>query len=164
MESKRFQDGASDLGTSRMGSINHLRLTVTDIERARQFYGPLMQFLGYEVVDDTKNRLSRGKRFSTGMLWFILTAAPEDRTRLPYELLSPGFHHLAWNADSRGHIDDVHHMMRRNGVTVLDAPAEYDYEPGYYAVFFADPDGMKIEVMHVPMQAGRNEKRANKPS
>jgi hypothetical protein len=37
-----------------------------------------------------------------------------------------------------------------NGVTVLDAPAEYDYEPGYYAVFFTDPDGMKLEFLHVP--------------
>jgi hypothetical protein len=32
---------------------------------------------------------------------------------------------------------------------VLDTPAEYDYEPGYYAVFFSDPDDMKLEFVHV---------------
>ena len=37
-----------------------------------------------------------------------------------------------------------------NGATVPDAPAEYDYEPGYYAVFFTDPDGMKLEFVHIP--------------
>jgi glyoxylase I family protein len=162
MEKRRLQPEAPDMGASRLGSVNHLRLTVTDIERARQFYGPLMRFLGYEVVDDAQERLSWGKQFSTGVLWFILTAAREDVNHQPHDLLSPGLHHLAWNADSRDQIDEVHRMMCRNGATVLDTPAEYDYEPGYYAVFFADPDGMKIEVMYVPMQAVTNEKQANR--
>ncbi len=140
MEKRRLQPEAPDMGASRLGLVNHLRLTVTDIERARQFYGPLMRFLGYEVVDDAQERLSWGKQFSTGVLWFILTAAREDVDRQPHDLLSRGFHHLAWNADSRDQIDEVHQMMCRNGATVLDTPAEYDYEPGYYAVFFADPD------------------------
>jgi len=44
---------------------------------------------------------------------------------------------------------------RRIGATILDAPAEYDYTPGYYAVFFADPDGLKLEVVHEPALRGR---------
>jgi catechol 2,3-dioxygenase-like lactoylglutathione lyase family enzyme len=37
----------------------------------------------------------------------------------------------------------------RAGVTILDAPAEYpQYGTGYYAVFFADPDGLKLEYVH----------------
>lgn len=36
---------------------------------------------------------------------------------------------------------------------MLDAPAEYGYEPGYYAVFFSDPDGLKLELVHVPNRA-----------
>ena len=149
MENKAPQDRAPEMVTNRLGSINHLRLTVTSVERTRSFYIPLMRFLGYEIVDDTKDRISWGKCFSTGMIWFILTGAREDRYR-PYDLLNPGLHHLAWNANSRDQVDEVHQIMFANGATILDPPAEYDYEPGYYAVFFADPDGMKIEVMHVP--------------
>ncbi len=46
--------------------------------------------------------------------------------------------------------------MVREGITVLDPPAEYpEYGPQYYAVFFADPDGMKLEVVHEPTLRGR---------
>ena len=37
------------------------------------------------------------------------------------------------------------------GGTILDSPREYpEYVPGYYAVFFADPDGIKLELVHIP--------------
>jgi catechol 2,3-dioxygenase-like lactoylglutathione lyase family enzyme len=54
------------------------------------------------------------------------------------------------NAASRDEVDAFHAMLVREGLTVLDAPAEYDYTPGYYAVFFADPDGLKLELVHEP--------------
>ena len=41
------------------------------------------------------------------------------------------------------------------GATILDPPAEYGYTPGYYAVFFADPDGIKLEVVFEPELRGR---------
>jgi glyoxylase I family protein len=41
-------------------------------------------------------------------------------------------------------------LLVERGTEVLDPPAEYGYEPGYYAVFFADPDGLKLELVHVP--------------
>jgi len=62
-----------------------------------------------------------------------------------------GFHHLALRAKSRADVDRFHVFLVREGVTVLDAPAEYpQYGPDYYAVFFADPDGMKLELVHFP--------------
>jgi catechol 2,3-dioxygenase-like lactoylglutathione lyase family enzyme len=59
-------------------------------------------------------------------------------------------HHFAWNADSREEVDRFHKLLLERGVEVLDPPAEYDYEPGYYAVFFSDPDALKLELVHVP--------------
>jgi hypothetical protein len=46
-------------------------------------------------------------------------------------------------------------MLLENDVNVLDPPADYSYEPGYYAVFFSDPDGMKLEFVHVPLEGSR---------
>lgn len=139
-------------GHSSVGSINHLRLTVTDIRRAERFYRPLMRFMEYELCDCQENRLAWAKWSPSGVFWFILTGARQDTKPARHDLLSPGFHHLAWNADSRGQVDEFYRLLVENGATVLDAPAEYDYEPGYYAVFFTDPDGMKLEFMHVPGQ------------
>ena len=52
---------------------------------------------------------------------------------------------------------DVGHPRRRRravGAEILDAPADYGGQPGYaagyYAAFFADPDGLKLEGVHLP--------------
>lgn len=45
-------------------------------------------------------------------------------------------------------------MALRTHISHADAPQEYDYTPGYYAVFFADPDGMKLEVVYEPVARG----------
>jgi len=63
-------------------------------------------------------------------------------------------HHLAWRAESRADVDALHQRLLEIGATVLDAPADYpQYNKGrgYYAVFFTDPDGLKLEYVHTPV-------------
>jgi catechol 2,3-dioxygenase-like lactoylglutathione lyase family enzyme len=77
-----------------------------------------------------------------------LQAAQRSR---PHDRHAPGLHHLAFEAPSRHDVDRVYGQLRALHVQVLDAPAEYpDYGPGYYAVFFADPDGIKLEYAFTP--------------
>jgi len=60
-------------------------------------------------------------------------------------------HHAAWRADSRSDVDNLHALLLSIGATILDAPADYPaYGDGYYAVFFADPDGLKLEFVYQP--------------
>jgi len=71
--------------------------------------------------------------------------------RRRHDRYSPGLHHLAWSAGSRDDVDRLHDLLREIGATVLDPPAEYpQYGADYYAVFFADPDGLKLEFVHWP--------------
>ena len=98
---------------------------------------------------------SVGKMVVIGVFWLILTAARQDTKPARHDLLSPGFHHLAWNAENRDQVDEFYRLLVKNGATALDAPAEYDYEPGYYAVFFTDPDGMKL-VVQIPERPRTN--------
>ena len=73
------------------------------------------------------------------------------RSSAPHDRYSAGLHHLAFTAPSRAAVDALHQRLLDLGVDVLDAPAEYpQYAPGYYAVFFADPDGMKLEYVFTP--------------
>jgi glyoxylase I family protein len=46
-------------------------------------------------------------------------------------------------------IDALHQFLLARGVPILDPPAEYDYEPGYYVFFFSDSDDIKLEIVHV---------------
>jgi catechol 2,3-dioxygenase-like lactoylglutathione lyase family enzyme len=51
---------------------------------------------------------------------------------------------------SREVVDERAHWLRDQGASIESGPAEYDYTPGYYAVFFYDPDGIKLELLHRP--------------
>ena len=53
-------------------------------------------------------------------------------------------------ARNREEVDLFHELLLERDVEVLDPPAEYGYEPGYYAVFFADPSRLKLELVHLP--------------
>ena len=59
-------------------------------------------------------------------------------------------HHLAFEADSRDEVDDRAAWVRTQGVEIESGPQEYAYIPGYYATFFYDPDGLKLEIVHIP--------------
>jgi glyoxylase I family protein len=128
----------------RVGSINHVSITVNDAAKSRAFYDRLLPALGYRLLFEQPKTF--GYEGADGLKLYFAQAhdsATFDRYRV-------GLHHLALNAPDRAFVDDVHQKLVSWGVTILDAPAEYPkYEPGYYAVFFLDPDGMKLEVVHV---------------
>jgi catechol 2,3-dioxygenase-like lactoylglutathione lyase family enzyme len=135
------------------GTINHLRLTVSDIPRAKAFYMPLLQELGYQFVEESQARLAWASWAPHGLLqWVIMSVADRTSLNRAHDRYSPGFHHLAWNVRSREDVDRLYVALLDRGVAILDPPAEYDFEPGYYAFFFADPDGLKLEIIHVPIE------------
>ena len=61
-----------------------------------------------------------------------------------------GLHHIAFEAWSRSMVDERADWLRAQGATIESGPAVYTYIPGYYAVFFYDPDGIKLELVHLP--------------
>jgi glyoxylase I family protein len=137
---------------SAAGSLNHLRLSVRDPAASERFYDPLLSLLGYvQIAREDGGRAWERQDPTAGAQWLILTpVAPEHRDAPAHDLTAPGFHHLALNAAGRAQVDEVHEALVGLGAEILDAPAEYDYNPGYYAVFARDPDGLKIEVVHIP--------------
>lgn len=136
------------------GSLNHVRFTVSDIPRAEAFYDPLLSFMGYELTEKSAERLAWKMPSPAGnRQWVILSVASGEGRNREHDRYSPGLHHFAWNADSRDEVERFYGLLLERGVEVLDPPAEYSYEPGYYAVFFSDPDGLKLELVHVPDHA-----------
>jgi hypothetical protein len=71
----------------------------------------------------------------------------------PHDRYSVGLHHLAIEVASRGTVDERADWLRSAGAEIESEPQEYTYIPGYYAVFFYDPDGLKLEILHVPALA-----------
>ena len=67
-----------------------------------------------------------------------------------YDRYRVGIHHVAFQAPSREVVDERLSWVRAQGCGIETDPKEYDYRPGYYAGFFYDPDGIKLEIVHVP--------------
>ena len=134
------------------GALHHLDLTVKDVAVSRPFYEAVLGFMGY-VVSDVDGigfdmDLRRDGEFITAV--GILRARGENAAR-QHDRYSPGLHHIAWNAESRTDVDALYALLLNIGATILDPPAEYPrYGLGYYAVFFADPDGLKLEYVFKP--------------
>jgi len=79
-----------------------------------------------------------------------LRQSQADADPAPYDRYAVGIHHLAFAAADRDAVDERAAWLRERGAEIESDPAEYDYGPGYYAVFFYDPDGLKLEIVHHP--------------
>lgn len=137
----------------RRGAVHHVDLTVKNPEASRPFYEAVLGFMGYRLADTYEHGFDLDLRDETGALIAsigVLRARGDHADRI-HDRYSPGLHHIAWAAENRADVDAMHELLMRIGANILDAPMEYPkYGPGYYAVFFADPDGLKLEYVHKP--------------
>ncbi len=131
--------------------VDHIIVNVNDYAAAKKFYAWLMPQIGYPKAmsyDQAQTDVTTGYFGDHGSLW-IRPTDPEFRADT-FHRHRVGLCEIAFAAESRQQIDDLATKISTNGGKVTDAPKEYDYLPGYYAVFFTDPDGLKLELVHVP--------------
>ena len=138
-----------------MSAIDHLDLVVTSLERSLDFYRGLLQPLGYVRLSEIAGE--RGERVhyleqTGGMGSLSLRKAQSDAHPAPYDRYAVGLHHLAFAAASRAAVDERAAWLHERGAEIESGPEEYDYSPGYYAVFFYDPDHIKLEIVHRPRE------------
>jgi catechol 2,3-dioxygenase-like lactoylglutathione lyase family enzyme len=92
---------------------------------------------------------------------FWIAAADTQGRKHKYRKGDIGFHHYAFELASRADVDALGAFLENNRMKVLDPPGEY-YGRNYYAVYFADPDGMKLEAMICTPPKARRKPAARK--
>jgi catechol 2,3-dioxygenase-like lactoylglutathione lyase family enzyme len=135
------------------GLVHHIDLTVVDPTRSFAFYDTLLTALGYRLEREDKRGFDWNLVTMDGSQSIGIVRASAAGNQHPHDRYSPGVHHLALALESRGDVDRMHAVMIGIGANVLDGPTEYNrYNEGrgYYAVFFADPDGIKLECVFTP--------------
>ena len=138
----------------RGSGVHHFDLVVSKLERSLGLYRDLLEPLGYTRVGEIVGE--RGERVvyvgGEGNVPFSLREAQSSGEHDRYRI---GLHHVAFEASSREVVDERLRRARVLGLEIESDPREYEYMPGYYAGFFYDPDGLKLEIVHVPPRVER---------
>lgn len=138
-----------------MEAIDHLDLVVTSLERSLAFYRGLLGPLGYvhtgEIEGERGERVVYLSRHGGGGSLSVRERQSEAHA-IPYDRYAVGIHHIAFAASSRARVDELAAWLREQGAEIESGPREYDYTPGYYALFLHDPDGLKLEIVHRPSE------------
>ena len=129
---------------ARVVGIDHLVIRVKDFERSKKFYDTVLGVLGFE----RKYTFGKTAGWSNGKTLYWIGEADAEGKKHPHRIGNIGFHHYAFELGKRRDVDDLYALLQENDIEVADPPADYpDYGEGYYAVFFLDPDGLKLEGM-----------------
>ena len=127
-----------------MSAIHHIDIDVSNFERSELFYDPILSWLGFKkAIEHT----SYAGYVKDGFL-LALRVAPN-----PSELVrgTTGIHHFSFSVNSREAVDRFYSevLLKMAAVEIEDPPVDCpEYTEGYYATFFYDPDGIKLEVTH----------------
>lgn len=126
--------------------LEHVIINVSNPEVSFPFYKDLFQYFEYKIIVDEKDHIAFKKK---GMpdFWFIAT----DSKYVPngFHRKNTGINHFAFHTSSKQEIDRfVEEFLKpRNIPTLYSSPKLFpEYTPDYYAVFFEDPDRIKLEI------------------
>jgi catechol 2,3-dioxygenase-like lactoylglutathione lyase family enzyme len=121
--------------------FSHVSVGITDLPRATRFYDAVLGALGY------RRTMSEDFGCAWGLSWPEFWAAPA----IEGASSAGNGVHVAFIAASREAVDAFHATALKEGGTDAGAPGPRpDYTPDYYAAFVRDPDGNKLEAVHMP--------------
>jgi catechol 2,3-dioxygenase-like lactoylglutathione lyase family enzyme len=125
----------------RVVGVDHISIRVGDYKKSKAFYGKLMPFLGFKVLDEYADAIG----WTNGKTRFWIGQADAKARTRKYRIGDIGLHHYAFELRSRKDVDALQAFLKKEGAKIVDPAGEY-YDD-YYAVFFLDPDGIKLEGM-----------------
>jgi catechol 2,3-dioxygenase-like lactoylglutathione lyase family enzyme len=126
---------------SRVVGIDHISIRVSDFEKSKAFYSGLFKFLGFDVLDEYADAIG----WTNGKTRYWIGQADDKGRKHKHRIGEVGLHHYAFQLRSRKDVDELENYLKDEDIEIVDPADEY-YED-YYAVFFLDPDGLKLEGM-----------------
>jgi len=118
--------------------FDHIDLRVRNRKAAQEFYAQILPAIGFAVDKSGERWGVFEAKGGKGVDFFGFTEEADHR---------PNGNRIAFWAESRAAVDKVAEIIRKAGGKNIEGPELcLEYSPGYYAVFFEDPDGNKLEV------------------
>lgn len=127
------------------GALHHIEIYVSDLKKSLEFWDWLLLELGYKQFQDW--RLGRSYKLRDTYLVFVQTE--EKYLDIEYHRKRTGLNHLAFFGDSKEFIDHLLIKLKEKKVKIL-YEEKYPFADNYYALYFEDPDRIKVEVIAYP--------------
>lgn len=125
------------------GTLHHIEIYVSDINKSKDFWGWLLKELGYTEYQSWPQGIS----YILDNTYIVFVQVEERFLDIPYHRCRAGLNHLAFHGESKEFVDDMTLKLKNRGVDILyEDKHPYAGGPDYYAVFFEDPDRMKVEI------------------
>ncbi|MFS0636920.1 VOC family protein [Mesobacillus foraminis] len=126
------------------GCLHHIELYVSDLEVSAEFWGWFLKELGYSSYQ----KWVGGQSWRLDGTYIVFVQAEERFQDIPYHRCRVGLNHLAFYADSRAHVDEMTKKLESRGVPIL-YKNKHPFAGGdsHYAVYFEDPDRIKVELV-----------------
>lgn len=136
--------------------IDHLYLAVSDMAQSEAYYDRAMMVLGFR-----KNRFAIGGdphlQYYNRLFGFVLRPARGGR----HDSYAPGLHHLCLRVDTEADVDAAAAALRAAGIEVSEPRRFPEYAPDYRAIFFQDPDGIRLEITNYRQERRERHDRWN---
>lgn len=126
------------------GLLHHIELYVSDLKRSVEFWGWFLEELGYSPFQEWES----GRSWKIEETYIVFVQTEERFLDVPYHRCRVGLNHLAFHADSRQQVNDITEKLKSKGIPIL-YEKQHPFAGGkdYYAVYFEDPDRMKVELV-----------------
>ncbi len=125
------------------GTLHHIEIYVKDLNKSKEFWGWLLNELGYKEYQNWEQGIS----YILEKTYIVFVQVEEKFLDISYHRCGAGLNHLAFHGGSKEFVDEITLKLRERGVKILyENKHPYAGGPDYYAVFFEDPDRMKVEI------------------
>jgi catechol 2,3-dioxygenase-like lactoylglutathione lyase family enzyme len=131
-------------GIELKGKIHHIELYVSDLKKSIDFWGWMLEKLGYHLYQKWEEGISWRKDDT----YLVLVQTQEKYLNIPYHRCGTGLNHIAFFLDSKQEVDDFTTLLKQRGIDILYED-RHPYAGGtdYYALYCEDPDRIKIELV-----------------
>ncbi|MBD8005607.1 VOC family protein [Bacillus norwichensis] len=126
------------------GLLHHIEINVFNLSKSIDFWGWFLEELGYSSFQEWES----GRSWIKDDTYIVFVQTEERFLDIPYHRCRIGLNHLAFYAASRQHVDDLTEKLEEKGVSILYKD-QHPFAGGddHYAVYFEDPDRIKVELV-----------------
>lgn len=126
------------------GLLHHIEIYVSNLEKSIDFWGWFLEEMGYYLYQEWES----GRSWKNGETYIVFVQADSRFLDIPFHRCRVGLNHLAFHAESRQQVDDITRKLKNKGVKILYSDKHpYAGGKGHYAVYFEDPDKIKVELV-----------------